>query len=172
MNGWLLAGIIAAVVVVVVARRLKGERVTLRDLFATPVILVTIGAFRMAHTDTPLTGTDLAWAVPGAVAGTALGALRGTTVRLFDKDGVLWQRYTARTFLVAVPTLVLMAGYSVLAVKMGMHDEARPVQLSIGVSFLGEALVIFCRGRRTGIPFGADKDRRLTDVTAALRRYR
>ncbi|MGG7570207.1 hypothetical protein [Streptomyces sirii] len=34
-----------------------------------------------------------------------------------------------------------------------MHENARPVQLSIGVNFLGESLIVGRRGMASGIPF-------------------
>ncbi|MGK5543590.1 DUF1453 domain-containing protein [Streptomyces sp. URMC 127] len=152
MNPWLLALIIAVVVIAVVIKRLIGEPVNARDLFAAPVILTGIGLLSLAKM-ADVTGTDLAWVTASAVLGVALGALRGATVQLVDKGGFLWQRYTGRTFLAVIGTLAVMAGFSVLAVKMGMHENARPIQLSIGVSFLGESLVIGRRGLASGIPF-------------------
>ncbi|MFE7314056.1 hypothetical protein ACFU7T_13265 [Streptomyces sp. NPDC057555] len=95
----------------------------------------------------------------GAVFGTALGALRDATVALVDKGGVLWQRYTARTFLTLIGTLAVTAGFNVLAVKAGMHQNARPIQLSIGVSFLGESLMVGRRGMASGIPFAPARTR-------------
>ncbi|TJZ42761.1 DUF1453 family protein [Streptomyces piniterrae] len=158
MNGWLLAAIILAVAIVVIIKRLRGEPVNARDLFVPPVVLIAIGVTSLAKAD-GLTGTDYAWAAAGAVLGCALGALRGATVRLFDRDGVLWQRYTGRTFLVTVLSLLAMAGYGLLATKLGMHEKARPTQLGIGISFLGEALAVAYRGLATGTPFAAERGR-------------
>ncbi|MFF1344224.1 DUF1453 domain-containing protein [Streptomyces sp. NPDC058290] len=158
MNPWLLTAIIVAVVIAVVIKRMIGEPVNARDLFAAPVILTGIGVLSLVKM-TDLTGADLAWVIVGAVLGAALGALRGATVQLIDKGGVLWQRYTGRTFLTVIGTLAVTAGFSVLAVKMGMHENARPLQLSIGVSFLGESLMVGRRGMTSGIPFAPARTR-------------
>ncbi|MEV7191098.1 DUF1453 domain-containing protein [Streptomyces sp. NPDC093510] len=158
VNPWLLAAIIAVVVIAVVIKRMIGEPVNARDLFAAPVILTGIGVMALIK-KTDLTGTDLTWIIAGAVLGAALGALRGATVQLVDKGGVLWQRYTGRTFLAVIGTLAVAAGFSVLAVKMGMHEEARPLQLSIGLSFLGESLIVGRRGMNSGIPFAPARAR-------------
>ncbi|MEV0371491.1 DUF1453 domain-containing protein [Streptomyces sp. NPDC050636] len=158
MNGWLLAAIVLAVVIVVIIKRLRGEPVNARELFVAPVILIIIGVTSLAKADN-LTGADCAWAAAGAVLGCALGALRGTTVQLFDRDGVLWQRYTGRTFVVAGLSLLAMAGYGLLAAKLGMHENARPTQLGIGISFLGEALAVGYRGLATGTPFAPERGR-------------
>ncbi len=158
VNTWLLAAIIAALVIAIVIRRLIGEPVNARDLFAAPVILTGIGIVSLVRAKV-VTDNDLAWVVAGAALGTALGALRGATVRLFDKQGVLWQRYTGRTFLTVAGTLAVSAAFGFLAVRMGMHEDARPTQLSLGVSFLGESLVIGRRGMASGIPFAPERRR-------------
>ncbi|MFI0737551.1 DUF1453 domain-containing protein [Streptomyces sp. NPDC021100] len=159
MHGWPLAALVAVVVVIVVVRRLKGEPLNARDLAVPPVILLTIGIMTLARADA-VTAADYAWVVPGALLGAGLGALRASTVRIFERDGVLWQRYTGRTFLVLAGSLAVMAAYGFLAARGGMHPEARPAQLTVGVSFLGESLVLGCRGLRSGIPFAPEKERR------------
>ncbi len=154
------AGIIAVVAVVVVVKRLVGEPVNVRDLFAPALVITGIGVWTLCKKAEHLTGTDIAWAATGAVLGVALGMVRGGTVQVFEKQGVLWQRYTGRTFLVLAVSAAFMAGFGLLAVKMGMHEQARPVQLSIGVGFLGEALVIGWRGLASGVPFAPERQRR------------
>ncbi|MGX1755387.1 DUF1453 domain-containing protein [Streptomyces lydicus] len=158
MNPWLLAALITVGVIAVVIKRLIGEPVNARELFVAPAVLTGIGVLTLIKR-ADLTGTDLAWVITGAVFGAALGALRGATVQLVDKGGVLWQRYTGRTFLAVIGTLAVTAGFGVLAVKMGMHEHARPLQLSIGVSFLGESLMVGRRGMATGIPFAPARTR-------------
>ncbi|MFH8349872.1 DUF1453 domain-containing protein [Streptomyces sp. NPDC018045] len=158
MNPWLLTAIIAAVVIAVVIKRMIGEPVEARGLFAAPAVLTGIGLLSLIK-KTDLTATDITWVITGAVLGAALGALRGTTVQLVEKKGALWQRYTGRTFLAVLGTLAVSAGFNILAVKMGMHEDARPLQLAIGVSFLGEALVIGRRGMSSGIPFAPARTR-------------
>ncbi|MEU2853386.1 DUF1453 domain-containing protein [Streptomyces syringium] len=159
MNGWALAALITIVAIIVVIRRLRGEPLNARDLFGAPLVLTGLGIWALCEAD-GLTGTDLVWVVAGSVLGIALGALRGATVQVFGKEGVLWQRYTGRTFLIALGSLLIMAGYGFLAARLGMHANARPVQLSIGVGFLGEALAVGFRGLASGIPFAPERERR------------
>ncbi|MEU1673445.1 DUF1453 domain-containing protein [Streptomyces roseifaciens] len=159
MNGWLLGAIIAVVVIVVVIRRLKGEPLNARDLLIPPVALTAIGIVSLAKAE-QVTGADLAWVIPGAILGCGLGAVRGATVQLFERAGALWQRYTGRTFLVLTGSLVIMGGFGLLATHAGVSEGARPVQLNIGVSFLGEALVIGARALASGVPFAPERSRR------------
>ncbi|MFI9723017.1 DUF1453 domain-containing protein [Streptomyces sp. NPDC052396] len=155
----LLVALVVLVVVAVIVKRLKGEPLNLRDLAVPPVVLTVIGGTALAKAH-GLTAADLGWTAAGALLAVALGALRGTTVRIFARDGVLWQRYTGRTFLVLLVSLLLGAGYGLLAERLGMHRAARPAQLSIGLGFLGEALVLGCRGLRSGLPFAPERVRR------------
>ncbi|GCD43925.1 hypothetical protein GKJPGBOP_03611 [Streptomyces paromomycinus] len=64
----------------------------------------------------------------------------------------------AALVLVAVASLLVSAGYGVFAEHMGMHPYARPTQLTIGVSFLGESLLVRYRARRTGTPFAPERE--------------
>ncbi|MCQ4043071.1 DUF1453 domain-containing protein [Streptantibioticus rubrisoli] len=159
MSTWLVVTLIAVVAVIVVVKRLIGEPLNVRDLFVPPIALIGVGVWLLCETD-GLTRADIAWATAGAALGLALGAVRGMTIRVFDKGGVLWQRYTGRTFLVVVASLAASAGFGLFATAMGMHEGARPVQLSIGVGFLGEALVVGRRALATGIPFAPETRRR------------
>lgn len=159
VNGWVLAAVIAVVLIVVVVRRLRGEPLNARDLLVAPLVLTGIGAMSVIKAD-DITGGDLGWLIPGVVLGVALGAARGATVEVFERGGVLWQRYTGKSLAVAATSLVLMAGFGYAAARSGMHASARPTQLNIGVGFLGEALVVAVRGRATGVPFAPERERR------------
>ncbi|MBO1418804.1 DUF1453 domain-containing protein [Streptomyces sp. FH025] len=156
MNNWLHVALIAAVVVVVVVRRLRGEPLNARDLFAPPVVLTGLGLWALSQHHGLGVG-DYVWVAAGAVLGTALGAVRGATIRVYEREGVLWQRYTGRTFLVAGASLAVMAGFAVAAGHFGLAPDARPVQLSIGVGFLGEALVVGYRALSSGTPFAPER---------------
>ncbi|MFE6100454.1 DUF1453 domain-containing protein [Streptomyces laurentii] len=156
MNTWLLVVIIAVAAVAVVVKRLIGEPLNVRDLFGPAVVLTALGVWSVAEAE-QLNGTDIAWVTGGCVIGLGLGMVRGATVVVFEKRGILHQRYTARTFGVIVAAFVLSALYGLLAGKLGMREDARPVNLSIGVGFLGEALVIGHRGLRSGTPFAPEK---------------
>ncbi|MEJ8651818.1 DUF1453 domain-containing protein [Streptomyces sp. MS1.AVA.3] len=158
MNPWLLAAIIVVVVIAVVIKRMIGEPVNARGLFVAPAVLTGVGILSLLKKTDP-TATDLTWVITGAIFGAALGALRGATVQLIDRGGVLWQRYTGRTFLTLIGTLAITAGFNVVAAKMGMHENARPLHLSIGVSFLGESLMVGRRGMTSGIPFAPARTR-------------
>ncbi|KZM74419.1 DUF1453 family protein [Nocardia terpenica] len=155
MTPALIVAAVAIVVIVVIIRRFAGEPLNAKDLFVPPIVLLGIGVYILMKQDP--TGIDIAWICVGLLAGFCCGALRGTTIRLLTRDGVLWQRYTPRTLAVWVLSVAVTAGVSILGARLCAHADMRPTQLSIGVSLLGEALVIGLRALSTGHPFAPEK---------------
>jgi len=152
MKTWLVMALVVAAVIAIVVRRLRGEPLVAREVFGAPVILLAIGVYGLVKLEI-FTFADGLWLVVGSVVGCGLGAVRATTTKLFERDGVLWLRYTGWTFGVWVLSLLVNFGIGFLATSAGAHPDARPVTLSIGISLLGEALVIGKRAKTTGLPF-------------------
>jgi hypothetical protein len=136
---WLL--VIAAAVIVVVIRRAVGEPLDMRDLWVPPVVLTGIGIWILIRAE-GLSARDRAWLAGGSLLGIALGYLRGRSVVVFERSGRLWQRYEGRTFAAVAASLVVMLAFGAAATRCGMSPSARPVQLAIGLSFLGEAVAV------------------------------
>ncbi|MBD0676969.1 DUF1453 domain-containing protein [Streptomyces sp. CBMA156] len=164
MNTWLLVAIIAVGAVALIIKRLIGEPINVRDLFGPAVVLTALGIWSVAEVK-ELNGTDIGWVLGGSVISLGFGLVRGSTVVVFEKNEVLHQRYTPKTFLVIVAAFVASALYGLLAKKMGMHEDARPMNLSIGIGFLGEALVIGYRGLLKGGNFAPEKPSLLDKYT-------
>ncbi len=138
----------AAVVVFVVVRRFVGEPVNPRDLVVPPLLLAGLGVHALTKAG-PLTPAELGWIAGGALVGLACGAVRGVTVRLFQRNGALWQRYSLWTVVVWVVSFAASAGLGYLAVRAGVRAEVRPLTLSIGMSLLGELLTLGVRAWRS-----------------------
>ena len=155
LNQWWPALVVVAVVVVVV-RRFRGEPLDLKDAVVAPAVLLFLGGRTLVEID--LTPTDVLWLVITGFVGVAAGAVRATTTRLTGPPHALVQHYTWRTLVVWVVSLAASGGLGLVAGQLGMHEEARPVTLSIGLSLLGEAAVTLWRARRRG-----------ADVAGALR---
>ncbi|MDI5981040.1 DUF1453 domain-containing protein [Amycolatopsis magusensis] len=152
MPGWLTIVLVLAGIGYTVVRRAIGEPLAARDLLATPVILLVLGVHQVADAGHPAAG-DWFWLAVTSVTGLAFGLLRGSTVRLLVKDGVLWQRYPGRAYAVWVLSLIVNGGLAFLATSTGMNGDLRSIPLSIGVSLLGEALAVGARALATGLPF-------------------
>ncbi|QIS11112.1 DUF1453 domain-containing protein [Nocardia arthritidis] len=154
MSTWLLVAIIVGVIALVI-KRFRGEPMDARDIFLTPLILVAIGVFSVTKVK-DLSTVDITFLVIGGVIGIAFGAVRGTTVDIFERDGHLWQRYTVKTVVVWVTSFAVGFGVSMVGLALGMHHDARPTTLSIGIGMLGEMLTLGVRAFSTGVPFKQD----------------
>lgn len=156
MPGWLIVTLVIVAVGYTIVRRSIGEPLNARDLLGPPVVLLAIGGYSL--TKVPgITPVDIVWLVGTSLAGVAFGVWRGCTVELMTKDGVLWQRYPARTYLVWVISFVVNGGLGFVATHAGMHEAVRPMTLSIGVSLLGEAVAVGLRALSTGLPFSQER---------------
>ncbi|MEU5696984.1 DUF1453 domain-containing protein [Actinosynnema sp. NPDC020468] len=139
---WVLVGI---GVLAVVARRFAGERVDARDLVVPVVVLLCLGGYEVAKA--PLDWVDGLWVAGGSVVGFGFGVLRGATIRVFDRDGAPWQRYTPWTLGAWVLSFAANAGVGLIA-----PGETRSMTLSIGVGLLGEAVPVGLRALRLTSP--------------------
>jgi hypothetical protein len=147
--------LIVGLVGYVVVRRMAGEPLVAKDVYAPPIVLVAIGGHGLLQHD--LSTPDVVWLAVTLVLGVAFGALRAATAVVYPKGGVLWQRYTGKTLAVWVVTFAAGLGVGRLAAMAGMHEEARSMPLSIGVGLVGEALVVLFRARSAGVPFAPEK---------------
>ncbi|GAB4583893.1 hypothetical protein [Nocardia sp. IFM 10818] len=174
MSTPLIIAIGTALLIYVIVKRFAGEPLNARDTAVPPIVLLAIGIHGLVQQQP--TGADLAWIVAGSLIGFGFGALRGTTIRLLTRDGVLWQRYTVWTLAVWMVSLAVNAGVSILGAHFGAHEDVRPMQLAIGVSLLGEALTLGLRGLATGYPFAPERIVRtgspLEPIPAARQRLR
>ncbi|GAA4835292.1 DUF1453 domain-containing protein [Saccharopolyspora rosea] len=141
------------VVVVAVVRRLRGVGLVADDLFGGPVVLVGIGLYQLVRAAPVLGVVDAVWLAGSLLLGLVAGGLRGATVRLLSRGGALVQRYTAVTLAVWAASFVVSAGFAAVAQAGGMHAQARPMVLSIGIGMLGETAVLGVRALSTGLPF-------------------
>ncbi|NUT95075.1 MAG: DUF1453 family protein [Saccharothrix sp.] len=148
MLTWVL---IAVGVVVVVVKRFVGEPLSARDLLVPPLVLTGIGVRSLWEVH--LTALDVVWVVAGSVVGLGLGAARGATVKVFTRDGALWQRYTPWTLAAWAGSMAVNFGLGWAATATGTPADARPITLSIGVGLLGELAPIGLRALRSGTPF-------------------
>ncbi|MDQ3786383.1 MAG: DUF1453 domain-containing protein [Actinomycetota bacterium] len=155
MHTLVMAGLVIVAVGYTIVRRMIGEPLNARDLVGAPVVLLAVGGYSLAKVP-DVTVVDVAWLAGSSLVGLALGVWRGATVRLMVKNGVLWQRYPARTYLVWLVSLVVNGGVGFLATHGGMQADARPMTLSIGVGLLGEAAAVGLRALATGLPFSPE----------------
>lgn len=154
-NPVVITGIVIVAVAYVVIKRSIGEPLNVRDLVVPPLVLLVLGVRELAEVE-GLTPTDLGWLVATLLVGAACGGARAGAIRLYLRDGVLWQRYTRRTFIIWPLSVLVSGGFGFLATAAGMSDDAKSVLLSIGVSLAGEGIVAGVRGLLAGGRFATE----------------
>ena len=146
--------LVVVLLVVLVVRRTRGEPLDLKDAAVTPVVLLAIGAHMLVQFGP--TGVDLVWLAALSAISLGFGAARSATIVIERRGDGYVQRYRWATFALLAASLVIGAGLGQLALHMGMHPEARPLVLTIGVGLAGEGVITLIRAARHGVemPWG------------------
>ncbi|GHF53072.1 hypothetical protein GCM10017566_28070 [Amycolatopsis bartoniae] len=139
--------LVIAVIAYVLIRRLAGEPAQAKRMLVIPAILVIVG-LKDLH---GVTGAALAYLVVTGLVTVVLGALRGASIRLFQREGVVFMRYTAVTLGLWVLNIAVKFGSSFL---MHVLDPAaataagNTLMLSLGLGVLVEGLVVLAKAVR------------------------
>lgn len=147
INFWTL--LVVVLLAVLVVRRIRGEPLDLKDAAVTPVVLLAIGVHTLVQVGP--TAVDLAWLAGLCAVSLGFGAARSATIVIERRRDGLIQRYRWSTFALLVASLVIGAGLGQLAVHLGMHEEARPLVLTIGVGLAGEGVITLARAAKHGV---------------------
>jgi hypothetical protein len=140
-----------AVVVFVLARRIKGEHV--RDpkkLFVLPLVVGLIGLQDVIHAKP--NSIDIAVIAAGSVLSLGLGLLRGRLDKVSFVNGspsMSWRGGSVIVFAVNVLAKLALDGFGVAA---GGTSSAlsSSILLSLGLAFLGEAVIVWLRAQSLG----------------------
>lgn len=165
---WIAVAVVA--VGYVMARRLAGEPVRVKRLVVLPLGLAAWGLVNLGKVANGLSTVDVVVLVVGGLVAVLAGMVRGTTIQVFVRDGVLWQRYRPLTIAVWVALVAVRVGLGFGATAVGAHRSVLTASLllMLGLSLLGEAAVVLPRGLALGVPFTMDQ--RASPVAAAGRR--
>ena len=161
MNNVVWIVVAAAILVLVIGRRLAGEPVQAKRVAVLPLILAVAGLYQVAQAPR-LSAFDIgAVAVEGLVA-VGLGLVRGSTIRVYVRDGHLWQKYTWATIGVWIGSILVRFGMVGGAVLLGADRSVMQtaVLLTLGLTFAGEGATIALRGRALGAPYAPSGSRR------------
>jgi hypothetical protein len=140
MSGPVEIVLILAAVGYLLARRVIGEPAQAKRMLILPVVLSLIGL--SGQVKTPL---SLLFLVATAAIGVLLGALRGVSVRVSQREGLAFLRYTGVTVVLWVVNL---------AIKFGAIDPkdaaavGNSLLLTFGLGILAEGLVVLYRALR------------------------
>lgn len=145
--------LIVAVAAWVIGRRLTGRPVDTRRSVVLPGVLAVYGWLLLSKTGT-LTHTDQVWlAVQGAVS-IVIGLVRGSTVRLYERDGYVWSRYRPLTLVLWAGSIAARFALEAAAVASGAGRTAMAAStmLMFGLSLAAESLIVLPRAHASGIP--------------------
>src|SRR5262249_41023871 len=140
---------IAAVIVYVIARRFAGSPVRAQS-FVLPAALAGYGLLQLRGAHVGL--ADIAFLAVEAVLPLAIGAAPGTPIKLYVRDGLLWQRYRWTTLVAWVGAIALRVGLTVLGHLTGVSVIASSLLFVMGLNLLAEAVVVGVRAQRHGAP--------------------
>ena len=145
--------LIVAVAALVIGKRLTGRPVDTRRSVVMPGVLAVYGFFILQKAGT-VTHTDQVWLAILAAVSVAIGLVRGTTIHLYERNGVLWARYRPITLLLWIGSIALRFGLDHVAVGEGAGKAvmASSTMLMFGLSLAAESLVVLPRAHASEIP--------------------
>lgn len=142
--------VVAALVVWMIVKRFAGSPVGAPSLLL-PIGLTAYGLYEMRGTH--FGAVDVVLLAAELVVGIVAGALRGVTIKLFPRDGHLWQRYGVATLVVWLAMIALRFAFGYAAHGLGASLPAgAAVMATFGVSILVETFVVQRRAAATGVP--------------------
>ncbi|TVT25068.1 DUF1453 family protein [Amycolatopsis acidiphila] len=153
MSGPVEIVLIVAAVGYVLVRRVLGEPVQAKRMLVLPVVLSAIGLSDLSgEVKTPL---SLLFLVATAAAGVTIGVLRGASVRLSQRDGLAFARYTGLTVVLWVVNLAIKFGANLTLGAIDPKDAGavgNSLLLTLGLGILAEGLVVLYRALRHDHP--------------------
>lgn len=151
MSGPVEIVLIVAAVGYLMVRRLLGEPAQAKQMLILPAVLTVVGLSTLSgEVKTP---ASLVFLVGTAAISVVLGLLRGTSVRISQRDGTAFVRYTAVTVGLWVANIVVKVGVNLALNAFDPQDAggvANSTLFAIGIGILAEGLVVLYRALRAG----------------------
>lgn len=143
--------LVIGAVLYVLARRMSGEPAQARRMLVLPVVLVAVGLSDLKGAT--LTGSSATFLVVTVAISILLGVLRGASVRLSDRDGIVFMRYTWVTVALWVVNLAVKFGANIALGAIDPQAGATAgdsLLCTLGIGMLCEGGVVLLRALRTG----------------------
>jgi len=151
---WLQILLIVFVAALVIGKRMAGRPVDTRRSVVMPGVLAVYGVVILHKSGTALTHTDQIWLVLQAAVSVVIGLVRGSTIRLYERNGVVWARYRPITLLLWIGSIAARFALEAAAVASGADKSAMTssIMLMFGLSLAAESLIVLPRAHASGIP--------------------
>jgi hypothetical protein len=137
----------AALIGFMIFQRIKGRPVqSVRTLLALPVILCIIGWQDIEHVG-HLAAIDITVSVIGCAISLILGAVRGCTDKVSDRNGVPWVQWSVASLVVFAVNVVVKLGLDAGGVALGGTSTGvtSSLLLAVGLMLIGESAVVLYR---------------------------
>jgi hypothetical protein len=150
MSGPLEIVLILAAICYVMVRRMMGEPARAKRMLVLPAVLGVIGLSDVSgQVKTPL---SVVFLVATAAISVGIGALRGASVRISERDGLAFVQYTGLTVALWVVNLVIKFGANFALKAVDPKDAgalSNSLLLALGAGMLMEGLVVLYRALRS-----------------------
>lgn len=154
---------IALVVLLVgylLVRRMTGQLMEARRMLVLPAILAVAGLASL--NSTALSATAIGFLLLGCVVGAVFGVVRGYTVRIAERDGAAWMRYSLASvglWVAAIAVRLLLVPVENVVDPAAASVAGQATMLAVGVGFLAESVVVLYRAMHSEatIVWRADK---------------
>lgn len=149
MSGAIEIVLILALIGYMLVRRLMGEAAQAKRMLILPAVFFVVGLTQssgLLHSPAALVFTLVTCALS-----VVLGALRGASVRISDRGGIAFVRYTWVTIVLWVANLAVKFGANFAFQQIDPHAAAigNSMFLSLGVGMLVEGLIVVARALRS-----------------------
>ncbi|WP_194908777.1 CcdC protein domain-containing protein [Catenulispora rubra] len=151
MNGVPEIFLIIAVICFVMYKRVKGEPAQGKRMLAVPAVLIVVGiadVSKDAHN-----GSALAYLIATVAVSIVLGAWRAGSVRLAERDGIIFVHYTTTTVVLWLVNLAVKFGANAALKASDPHLSSalgNTLFLTLGAGMFVEGFLIVARAMVTG----------------------
>jgi hypothetical protein len=142
--------LIIGVVGYILARRLLGEPAEAKRMLLLPAVLTGVGLTDLAKVHQ--SAVSIGFLVGSTALSLVLGLLRGASIHVFDKDGIVHLRYTATTVVLWGINLAVRFGASVVLGVLdptAEHAAGGGLMLTLGAGMVVEGLAVLSKAMRT-----------------------
>lgn len=141
-------------------RRMAGQLMEARRMLVLPAILTLVGLASLNSTD--LSATAIGFLLLGCIVGVGFGVIRGYTVRISERDGSAWMRYSVASIALWIAAIVVRV--VLIPVENAIDPAAasaagQATMVAVGIGFLAESVIVLYRAMQSEatIVWRADK---------------
>jgi hypothetical protein len=145
---WTTAAVVIALVVIVLARRMRGEAVSApKKLFLLPVVVGAVGLQNLTHAT--VNAVDIGVIAGGCALSLVLGLVRGSLDRVSMVNGAPYMSWSGASVAVFAVNVLSKLALDAGGVAAGGTPAAlgSSILLSFGLTLLGEAVVVWRRAQ-------------------------